>query len=187
MKSATYSGALDALLVPLGFVRQRSASGRPNSKWLRTKDDCLDVIELDRRPQRPLSATAYFKDLATERFIMSAFPQGGSLGYPYHGYAGGGPEGRADWTSPTDGIENMLYSIGVGMVPQLDALRDLDRQVEAFLGGWNMNIHLFGVVALYRKGDRKGACERLVTPDAERWPSYREKIEAVGRAMGCGR
>lgn len=191
MSRRTYSGALDRLLKPLGFSRDKR-------NWTRVRGDIWDCVNLQKSwSDGAVTVNLYGKDLETER-ILKSIPCECGLGIVLLGQRIGSLIDGHDrwWKNNPDGPGELAEAVRLHALPWFDRIQSLEDQADLWYGRaavdpWRtpniaakaITLHRLGetdkVLAMFQEPLPRTAREGLVTSGrcVERW--LRDRTNAV--------
>ena len=185
MSNLSYGKALDDLLKPLGFTRDRN-------NWARTRGDMLEVVNLQVSAIAGVTANLQMHDRETAR-IVSEIPSKEPLfliipsmriGELIDGY-------DRWWKKDPKGPTELSEAVRRHGLPYFDRVRTLEEQAAHWYGrgsqkGWHGQSLIGLAVTLYRMGQVEEACAELSRPTPKTAiPSSVAGVQSVRQWLGC--
>jgi hypothetical protein len=182
MSARTYAGALDGLLVPLGFTREGKV-------WTRLQDGFLDQIDLQVSSIAGTTANLWCRDLTTQKFLEDALPPKPPI---YDGLYTRIPSlvgGLDHWSHLPEGPAELCEKVRVFGLPIFAQMRFLEHQAMKY-GRFGKrpsmdSSKLILAVTLHRMGKTADACAALANTPKTMSPYWIPYIEALRRKLGC--
>ncbi len=153
MKPRSYTKALDQLLLPMGFKRQKR-------EWVRVRDDMQERLDLQKSSiDGSVTVNLWAKDLRTEE-MLKAIPCEPMLGIVQIGQRIGALIDGRDrwWNKDSSGSSELADAVRTYGVPWFDRVRSLDDQAAKWYGRgtdrpWRLANLAALAVTLYRLGE----------------------------------
>lgn len=186
MSRKSYVAALDEVLKPMGFARDRK-------EWSRQVGTVVEHIDLQVSSIAGTTANLWSYDAATNDLLKAAIPWKPDVGMVLSAWRIGTLMSGYDrwWKNDPNGPAELAEAMRVHTTPFFEARRSLGDQARFFgraeprwkPGSTADRIYL--ALTLYRIGEMEEACAVLQNPPKTAPASWLAQAESVRRWLGC--